>query len=445
MSVRNLAWLVMTALVALLLSIAGPRLIDLAFDVERAPTHLFFSPVSRTFVFREHHGGHDFVYGDNRGETFDRRTFETRLPFVYYRNMDLWGLLPLDLDGRRFDAQTIRENRQVFELRARQIADRRPSIAVYPLLEANPGQARLQFPEDVFRFTGEAMEFVNVDTNRVDPALTERFTTALVDAGFAFPARAAFGQPTILKPFDDGWFVVDAAGAVFHVRRVDGAPEITRTPIPTDLDIRHIEVVENERREIRALLLTDDARLFLVRHDGYRLVPLPTDGYVPDRMDYKLLINPLYATAVYGDGERTHAVAMTKGFVPLEAYSRPAPPRDGTLGAWLAAAAFPWTVSLEDADGTRLVWQVLWGGLPAATGLALALLSALLLARTRAASPATTAACATLALAFGPPAVAALLATPWPRTTAAAPARTSLDHLRHEPTAAQPDLAPGRR
>ena len=419
MTARGVGWAAMATLTALVLAVAGPRLVDLAFAVEAEPTDLFFSPVSESFVFREHRGGHDFVYGDSTGATFDRRTFETRIPFIYYRNMELWGLLPLELQGERFDAAAIRAGRQVFELAPRELADRRPSIAVHPLLETNPGRARLRFPEDVFRFTADAMEFVNVDTNRVDPVLTERFTTALDDVGFAFPARGVFGRPTILKPFDDGWFVVDGTGAVFHLRRVDGAPDIRRTPIPPNLGIRHIEVVENERREIRALLLTEDGRLFAVAYDDYGLIPLPSDGYAPDRMAYKLLVNPLYATAVYADAHATTAVAMTRDFEPIAAYSRPAPvPATATAGgaaATLAAVAFPWTLTLDAANGPYLAWRVQWSGPLGALGLALALAATLTLARLGRATRATTLPRLALVALVGPPGLAAVVATPWPR------------------------------
>ena len=415
MTARGVGWAAMATLVALVLALAGPRLVDLAFAVDAEPTDLFFSPVSQTFVFREHRGGHAFVYGDSTGASFDRRTFETRIPFIYYRNMELWGLLPLELQGERFDAASIRANRQVFELEPRELEDRRPSIAVHPLLETNPGRARLRFPEDVFRFTADAMEFVNVDTNRVDPVLTERFTTALDDVGFAFPARGVFGRPTILKPFDDGWFVVDDTGAVYHLRRVDGAPDITRTPIRTDFVVRHIKVVENERREIRALLLTEDGRLFAVAYDDYRLIPLPSAGYAPNRMAYKLLVNPLYATAVYADEHTTRAVAMTRDFDPIAAYARPAPATKGGAVSTVAAVAFPWTLSLDDADGSYLAWRVQWSGPLGALGLALALAITLVLARRRGATRATTLPRLALVALVGPAGLAAVAATPWPR------------------------------
>ena len=375
--------LAMLVLVTVLAAIGLPRLHALVFAVDAAPTHLFYSPVEKAFVFREHRGGHDFTYGDQHGATFDRRAFETRIPFIYYKNMDLWGLLPLTIDGRSFDLQTIRDERQVLELKAREIADRRPGIAVYPLIESNPGRARLRFPEDVFRMTPDAMEFLNVDTNTVDPALTARFTGALLAAGFTFPARLVAGRPTILKPFDDGYLMVDAEGVVFHVRRVDGEPVVVRTAVPTDLDIRHIKVIESQRREVRALVLGHDDRLWLMRYDDYGLVPLPTRGYDPDRMDYKILLNPIHATAVYGDGEMTHAVAMGLDFVPLADYTRPTPPPVRVPGAWLADAAAPVSLDLADPDGTYLVWTARGHGLLGLAGVAFAYAGLVLLARRR--------------------------------------------------------------
>lgn len=56
-----------------------------------APTYLFFSPVAKTFLFREHHGDHKFIHGSAGGVLYERRDFEQLLPFMYHRNMELWG------------------------------------------------------------------------------------------------------------------------------------------------------------------------------------------------------------------------------------------------------------------------------------------------------------------------------------------------------------------
>ena len=167
-------------------------------------THLFYSPVSRDFILKEkftgpvpeqaleksvdHHTGIAYQKAD---KTFvSRRDFEKHLPFIFYENMEIWGLLPLKFDGRKFDKQAIKKNRWVLELKSCDITDRRPFTPLWPLLEANPGQARLVFPDDRFRMTGTSMEFINADTNKKDKALTDSFTMALKEKGFIFPARS---------------------------------------------------------------------------------------------------------------------------------------------------------------------------------------------------------------------------------------------------------------
>ncbi len=414
---RTLGWLALVLLVTLLAAVAVPRLYALAFAPDVEPTHLFYSPVRKAFVFREHRGGHDFTYADEHGETFDRQTFEQQIPFIYYRNMDLWGLLPLTIDGRTFTKETIRDARQVFELKAREIADRAPGIAVYPLLESNPGRARLRFPEDVFRITDDRMEFLNVDTNRVDPDLTALFTDALLAKGFTFPARRVAGKPTILKPFDAGYLIVDAKGAVFHVMRVDGRPRVLRTPIPPETGrmIRHIKVTENDRREVRALVLTTDDRLFLMRWDDYGLSPLPTDQYDPDRMDYKLLVNPINPTAVYGDGTVVHAAALTPGFKVIDTYSRPVPGASGLPHDRVARVLFPFRLTLEDGAGAYLSWDLRPSGWSALIGIAVSLLVVLGLAHRRRAGWRVAWPNVVLVGATGLFGLLAVLLVPWPR------------------------------
>jgi len=298
---QKLSRLALMILAVVVMSVYLPRLYNMALDEKTGKTQLFFSPVIKKFIYREMIGeGHQFVTRDEDGNDYDRQTFETMIPFIYYKNMELWGKLPLIINGKIFDQKTIKKNRQVFELKPRMIADRRPRIQVFPLLESVPGRSRLRFPEDAFRFT-DRMEFINVDTNAVDEGLTVRFTRALKEAGFVFPARMVSGRVSILKPFDEGFFIIDAVHAVFHVKRVKGQPVVVKTPIPCDLRIRNIKVSENKKREIYGSLLTEKGELFLIACDNYKLLRLPLDNYNPDTMDFKLIINPLYGTAIYSD------------------------------------------------------------------------------------------------------------------------------------------------
>ena len=248
-----------------------------------------------------------------------------------------------------------------------------PETPLWPLLESNPGQARLVFPEDRFRMTPVAMEFINADTNAVDPALTAEFTQALRDGGFVFPARSVHGRFTILKPLGEGVFLVDATYQVFHAKRRDNRPVVIKTSIDPAIETRHIKVSENAERRYYGLLLAGDGRLFLMTYDHYRLIPLPIDNYHPDEMDFKLVINPLYLTAVWSDEKTIRAVAMDTDYRPIDHYVHSMSRATVTPMQRLYQVLFPFTLRLENTDGRFLDIKVRPGGLPSTIGLIISL------------------------------------------------------------------------
>lgn len=349
-----------------------PMLFEVAFGERVQKTHIFYSPVIQKFIWVDkliypeeeglegaHHA--QFVQMDQDGKRYTRQEFEKLLPFIYYRNMEIWGLLPIQLQGRTFDKKTIRANRQVLEFKPRQISDRALKDEVYPLIESVPGSARLVFPEDRFRL-GKEMEFINADYNRRDEKATRVFNDALKKAGFQFPGRLSAGKPTILKPFDEGVFLVDASGAVFHVKRVNGEPRIVKTPIDPALGVRSIKVNENRRREFYGMVLTADKRLHLISYDNYRLITLPLESYDPDTMDFKLIINPLYRTAIYSDSETIRAVVMDSQYRPMDKYEHTMPGASLTVAQSIFNSLTPFSMNLEDPSQGYLAVQIDWHG-----------------------------------------------------------------------------------
>jgi len=370
--VLYLARYALILLAVIVLAVYLPMLFDMSFGERRPKTHLFYSPLCKKFIWRDkllrpaeesqekvHHA--QFVQMDQDGKRYTRQEFEKPLPFIYYKNMELWGLLPLKIDGESFDKESIRADRQVVELKPKQIAWRSPDEQVYPLLESQPDAARLAFPEDRFRLAG-GLEFINADFNRPDQELSRKFNQALKEAGVAFPLRLAAGNHTILKSFDDGFFLLDASGAVFHLKRVKGEPWVLKTPIDPALGVRSIKVSENSRKEFHALLLTNDDRLFLLSYDNYRLIPLPLEEYVPDSMDFKLIINPLYRTAVYSDDKIIRAVVLDKDYRPLTRYQHTMPGAELTRAQSVFSYLAPFRLDMEDPNSGYFAFQLkFWG------------------------------------------------------------------------------------
>ena len=364
-SMGGVATAMLMLLSILIMALYLPMLYGKLFFDPVEKTHLFYSPVTERFIYTEkivgpippealataedHHV--ELSYRDQDGTWYTRVAFEKHLPFIYYKNMELWGMLPLMIRGEIFDKKTIKKNRRVLSLKQHDIIGSRPRVPFWPLLESNPGQARLIFPDDRFRMTKDRMVFVNADTNSVDEILTSRFTNALKGEGFRFPARSVNGKFTILKPFDEGVFLVDATDHVFHLKRVNNEPVVVRTDIDPALKTRYIKVSENRRREYYGMLLSDAGTLHLIRYDDYALVDLPLKYYDFTTMDMKLIINPLYCTAVYSDEAVIHAVAMDRNYHPIATYQHTMSRAHHTAAKSLYAALFPFCFELKNIDG----------------------------------------------------------------------------------------------
>lgn len=347
-----------------------PALVFMAIDSPLPRTHLLLSPVEEVFIWKEkvadppeaaralaedHHA--EFVYTDESGTYYSREEFEKRLPFIYYKNMELWGLLPITLQGRTFNAQTIKAERRVLQLAPEDLPGYPlgEEIPLYPLLESAPQQARLVFPEDRYRTTPTGLAFINADTNTVDEALSQRFTNALTSAGFVFPARVVAGRHSILKPFDAGHFLVDAQGALYHLRRVQGEPWVRRTPVDPALGIRHVEVSESRARDYYGLLLDAHDRVHLLGMDNYAVTTLTTPGYAPERMEFKVVLNPLYATALYHDHTTVTGVAMDReGYTLVRQYTHTMAMGEERPAHVIARSLFPFQLRVDDAGAWTL-------------------------------------------------------------------------------------------
>ncbi len=357
---RRLATVALVLLTVLILAVYLPSAYEKLFSRSIGKTHLLFSPIIKRFIYREqivgpvpqevhskaedHHS--EIAYRDEDGTYYSRHEFEKLLPFIYSKNMEIWGLLPMEIDGRSFDRRAIKAERQVLSLTPEILPEHMSRTPLWPLLESKRGQARLVFPDDLYRMTDDAMEFINADTNQLDPDLTAAFTEALKDKGFVFPARSVNTRVSVLKPFDEGAFMVDHDWVVYHVQRQKGRPVVIRTPIDPRLKTRFISVSENTRKAYYGLILAGDGRIGLLTYDNYRVIPLPVDGYDPDSMDFKLITDPLYVTAIWSDETTIHAVVMNRDYHVISRYSHLMSRGAVTTEKRIYKALFPFSIKI---------------------------------------------------------------------------------------------------
>ena len=364
---RILATIAMTILAIIVLAVYLPLFYQKIFFNPVEKTHLFYSPVMKDFIYTEkiigtpppeamakaddHHCS--ISYRDAKGNYYTRKEFEKMLPFIYYKNMEMWGLLPLHLQGLTIDKENIKLNRRVIQLKPEEIPENTPNIKFWPLLESNPGRVRLVFPEDRFRMQADAMEFINADYNALDKDLTDTFTTALKEKGFVFPARSVNGKFTVLKPFDEGVFIVDQTSHIFHVLRRNGKPVVIKTPVSPELATKFIKVSENRQRKNYGLLLAGDDSLHILTCDNYATIRLPLQNYNPGNMDFKLIVNSLYKTAITSNKTDLYAVVMDTNYKPIARHKHLMSRADleETPALRLYKALFPFVLQIDNNKG----------------------------------------------------------------------------------------------
>ncbi len=346
---------------------------NLLFEKQIAKTHIFYSPVDEKIIYTEqirnrdlkaeekskgHHA--DIIYKDEDGNYYTRIEFEAKLPFIYFRNMEMRGLLPMTLSGKSFDSASIQKERRVLELPARRLDGKSHVDAVYPMLESNPDQVALVLPADRFRMTSSALEWIDSDLNAVDEAKTALYTDALTQQGFAFPAQGVWGNFTTFKPYDAGIFITDKKGKTFHILRYNDNPIVKAVPFPENVVPQHILISETKDKMLYGLVLDTKNIVHLFHIEDYALTTLPTPDYNPHIMDLKVLMDPLYITVTYSDTDDIHvrvydAFDMQKScnaVHEVKKYVHHMSKTEMNTASTMRDMLFPFTISLQSEDSS---------------------------------------------------------------------------------------------
>ncbi|MFH0945313.1 MAG: DUF4857 domain-containing protein [Planctomycetota bacterium] len=380
---RTVIILLVVAVSAFLL----PELYWKAMDQKVHRPFILYSAILDRFMTRTSDDFGQTTHADETGKEYDRIEFEKLTPFFNYRNLMKWELLPVEVKGSQYDDDLIRTNMQVLRLDPNDLHT--PQIDLYPLYESASLFAQLENPPDMFRLT-ESMEFIVASSNEVDEEKSALFTSALRGEGFQFPARYVAGNPTTRKPFDEGYIAVDASGTLFHIKMVEGRPWCVNTGVTPAAGVRLMSLSENSRREFYGTLISGDDKVHLISYDSYRLIPLPTVGYEPDRMGLQLYADPLNRTIIFKDLDEdlVHCVLTDRDYNAIRTWDCPVKRADLRLATAAGELLFPFRFVNTHQTSDYVLFSVEFGGGLAWLGILLSLLTLALIRFKRPVGPA---------------------------------------------------------
>jgi hypothetical protein len=327
----------------------------LVADKEKRLPFVFYSCISNEFLLNRFVNG-EIERTDPQGRHFEREEFENLLPLDNYMQLYKDRRMPKEINGLAVTPEKLRRDR--INLRIKPALLDSPAVALYPLIESDSGRVRLEMPGDLLRLTGTPV-FIDVKSNTVNAAKSAKFTAAFQAAQFAFPVKLVGGNPNILKPYDEGYYLTDSRNAIYQLRQVRGEPELKKLAglVPPDqraqldtLKPRYLHVQEQDNHEVRLVIVEEGGQVDLIIGPDYRLVTLPLQKYDPAAMNLTVRGDMLNRLVTVNDDNHLEAIALDRDYKLLNRYTESQPSRAERPAGRVAAVLFPFTLDFESDD-----------------------------------------------------------------------------------------------
>ncbi|HPO48504.1 MAG TPA: DUF4857 domain-containing protein, partial [Paludibacteraceae bacterium] len=327
-------YILLTAILAWLL----PWLYNLAtLKRERTPFALYSEIIEDFAMINVNQNEKDLRYTDRKGNFYTEMQFDSILPMFYYRQLVTDNRLPDTVQGVPITAPKIRRENFIFRSRPADINVHNPKL--YPLLESRSKRVDLTMPDDVFRLTKNGIEFIDMESNRVNREKSALFQSVFQQKEVAFPIQTIAGNPTNRKEYDEGYLFTDNEGKLFHLKRMQGRPFLRPIPIDAEIDIAQIWVTEFSNRKYFGFLTDVNNNFYALTAPDYKLKKVEIPPFNPKKENMTIFGNMFTWTVVQTDKTDEILTAIdAKTFTAIDSMAFSSPEKDKT---GLASYLFP--------------------------------------------------------------------------------------------------------
>ncbi|MDR3061692.1 MAG: DUF4857 domain-containing protein [Dysgonamonadaceae bacterium] len=328
-----------------------------AYAQDRYP-FVYYSSLLREFCFTEFDGRKDNLH-DASGRIYTREQFDSVMPLLNYRQLHSNGTMPDSIDGIAIDPRILRTKQVVFRYSPKDINT--PEIGLYIMYESLPKRLNLESPGDVFRFN-KNIEFIDIRTNKINEEKSAVFQSALEKYDYSFPAQWTSGNLNIRKPYDEGYFSLDADGKLFHLKMVNGKPYVKNTQINKQMEIAHFSILEVIDKRFYGFVFDKKGQVYILEENGGNYVPLKLDiDPLNLEKDHLMVVGNLLYWIVSVDNETGKKVysLKTETLQKADECFIPAPEnRWNKYAQWL----FPAYLTFKNSDSNYIVPKIHFTG-----------------------------------------------------------------------------------
>jgi hypothetical protein len=275
MNFKNIIYIIILLFITLIGMWAVPALVHKATYTSDQYPFVYYSTVLKDIGLIDYKNK-KFPMEDLKGNKYNTAQFDSLMPMLNYRQLMTDGKLPDSINGQKITPQILRAKSVVYRYRPSEINT--PGNGLYILFETMPKRVGLEIPDDVFRLNN-TIEFIDAQTNTLETEKSRLFQQALDKEGFQYPARWLAGNPNPRKPYDEGYFVLDAGNRLFHMKMVNGRPYVKNTKIGDKIQVSHFSMLEVADKRFYGFLFSEQGEIFIIENDGaaYKTVQLDID------------------------------------------------------------------------------------------------------------------------------------------------------------------------
>ncbi len=314
-----------------------------------------FSPISSQWIVSRSAPGEKPVitlvdaFGGNEssGTRIPVSVRDSLAPQLYYRQLVAHDLLPDTIAGKAVSAHELKTHEAFFTCSPRETNKVFPGI--WLMMESMPVRVELSDPKEGFRITDNGIEFIRISDNTVNSDRSRRFTEAMKSRGFRFPAKDLSANITSQKTYDEGYLMIDSEGKLFHIKQRGGRPYVAIIDMPEDVIASKAFIWEESDRSILGLMTDTENRPYVIRSDGHKAIPLPSEnGKIDPRRESIMVMGSLFNLTVRytgPDGSRWRAFDADS----LRLIGSIDFPRVTSTVSKIAGYVFPYTLSMTSS------------------------------------------------------------------------------------------------
>ena len=249
---------------------------------------------------------HDLIFKDRKGNLYKGTQFDSVQPMFYNQQLLAEGRMPDSIKGRAITVEAIRTNNFFSNVSPSDLNKTTPRL--FMILESLPKRVDLEDAKEAFRSTNDGLEFIDMATNEINVPKSMAFTERMKKKGFKFPIALINGRPTSQKQYDEGYFMTDNEGKLFHLKQTNGKPYVRLVDMDQSVAIENIMITEFPNRETRAYF-TDKEHHFYIVDENYK-VHLTDVMYNPFEEGFLIVGDMFYYTVKIdnNDEERFYAL-----------------------------------------------------------------------------------------------------------------------------------------